>query len=51
MYAEKERIADGLQEWDEGFRNSRGKKGQVCIASRGEVKKLYLKVSPERNRE
>ena len=26
-------------------------KGLVCIASRGEVKKLYLKVSPERNRE
>jgi len=26
-------------------------KGQVCIASRGEVKKLYLEVSPERNRE
>ena len=26
-------------------------KGQVCIASRGKVKKLYLEVSPERNRE
>ena len=29
----------------------RSKKGQVCIASRGKVKKLYLEVSPERNRE
>ena len=25
--------------------------GQVCIASRGKVKKLYLEVSSERNRE
>ena len=30
---------------------NRGQKGQVCIASRGKVKKLYLEVSPERNRE